>query len=92
MAIRSFSDKRLENLFVKGSVKALPASSVSKIERLLDLLDAASSEEDLRHVAGYHRLSGNRKGYSVWIVTRNWRLTFRFVNADAHDVDFEDYH
>ena len=39
-----------------------------------------------------HPLQGNRKG--VWAVTvrANWRVTFRFEEGDAYDVDLEDYH
>ncbi len=39
-----------------------------------------------------HPLKGNRKG--VWAVTvrANWRVTFRFEDGDAYDVDLEDYH
>jgi proteic killer suppression protein len=91
MSIESFADKRLEILFVKRTSKGLPAKQVDKIDRLLDLLDKASSEKDLR-VSGFHRLKGDRKGTSAWVVTRNWRLTFRFVAGRAYDVNFEDYH
>ncbi len=39
-----------------------------------------------------HSLKGSRKG--VWAVTvrANWRITFRFVQGNAYDVDLEDYH
>jgi proteic killer suppression protein len=39
-----------------------------------------------------HPLKGNRRG--VWAVTvrANWRVTFRFADGDAYDVDLEDYH
>ncbi|MCB0058359.1 MAG: type II toxin-antitoxin system RelE/ParE family toxin, partial [Caldilineaceae bacterium] len=39
-----------------------------------------------------HELAGDRKG--VWSVTvqANWRITFRFVDGNAEDVDYEDYH
>ncbi len=91
MSIRSFADKRLEKLFVSGTVKGLPARYVDKIDRLLDLLDKASSEKDLQ-VSGYHRLKGGREGSAAWTITRNWRLTFRFDKSEAYDVNFEDYH
>jgi len=39
-----------------------------------------------------HSLKGNRKGtWAVW-VSSNWRITFKFVGADAESVDYEDYH
>jgi proteic killer suppression protein len=40
----------------------------------------------------FHDLKGDRKGaYAVW-VSGNWRITFRFQDGDAFDVDLEDYH
>ena len=39
-----------------------------------------------------HRLSGKERGFiSVW-VNGNWRITFRFVDADIELVDYRDYH
>jgi proteic killer suppression protein len=39
-----------------------------------------------------HELKGRDKGrWSVW-VNGNWRVTFSFEEADATDVDYEDYH
>jgi len=41
---------------------------------------------------GLHRLSGNRQDtYSV-TVSGNWRITFRFEEGKAFDVNLEDYH
>jgi proteic killer suppression protein len=40
----------------------------------------------------FHPLTGNRRGtYSV-TVKANWRVTFRFHEGAAHDVNLEDYH
>lgn len=43
---------------------------------------------------GFHRLTADHKGRYSIIVSRNWRLTFTFAfdDADAVDVDLEDYH
>ena len=39
-----------------------------------------------------HPLKGGLKGHwAVW-VSGNWRVTFRFAEGDAHDVDYLDYH
>ena len=39
-----------------------------------------------------HRLGGNRR--DVWSVrvSGNWRITFRFSENQAVDVNLEDYH
>jgi proteic killer suppression protein len=39
-----------------------------------------------------HALTGDLAGlWSVW-VNGNWRLIFRFVDGDAAQVDYRDYH
>lgn len=39
-----------------------------------------------------HRLKGRLGGHwSIW-VNGNWRVTFRFVDADVELVDYLDYH
>ena len=39
-----------------------------------------------------HPLQGTLKGFSAVTVRANWRVIFRFVDRDAHDVDYVDYH
>jgi len=39
-----------------------------------------------------HELRGNRKGTWSVKVSGNWRVTFTFVEKNATDVDYEDYH
>jgi proteic killer suppression protein len=78
-------------LYENGMGKGIPADLADKIVRLLDHLNAARIKEDL-NIAGFHQLKGDRKGTYAWKVTANWRLTFRFENGDALDVDLEDYH
>jgi toxin HigB-1 len=39
-----------------------------------------------------HKLHGDHPPrWSVW-VNGNWRITFAFVDGDAVDLDYEDYH
>jgi proteic killer suppression protein len=59
----------------------------------LDVLDAADSIQALG-LPGFrlHPLKGTLSGKYSIRVTRNWRLTFRFVNGDVFDVNLEDYH
>lgn len=37
-------------------------------------------------------LLGIRKGFFSITVRANWRITFRFENGKAYDVNLEDYH
>ena len=39
-----------------------------------------------------HLLKGDRQGSSAIDVSKNWRITFEFVDGDAYVVDYEDYH
>lgn len=91
MAIRGFTWKPLERLFENGFHKKIPTEQAAKLVELLDQLDAAKTKRDLA-IAGFHELKGDRKGTYAWKVSANWRLTFRFENGDAFDVNYEDYH
>jgi len=39
-----------------------------------------------------HELRGNRAGTWAVKISGNWRITFRFVDDDVEDVNYEDYH
>ena len=39
-----------------------------------------------------HSLRGNLAGHYAVSVSGNWRVTFRFEDGDAVDVDYIDYH
>jgi proteic killer suppression protein len=39
-----------------------------------------------------HALKGERKGWWALTVHANWRVIFRFEDANADDVDYIDYH
>ena len=66
---------------------------VDRIELILSVIDTASTvaEIDLPSFR-LHRLSGNKKGQWAVTVRANWRITFRFENGQADDLDFVDYH
>lgn len=91
--IISFKHKGLELFFTKGSLKSIPAQYVSRIERMLDRLDASKAADDM-NLPGYkfHQLKGSRKNEFAVSVTGNWRITFEFSGEDAINVNLEDYH
>ena len=39
-----------------------------------------------------HPLKGRMRGHHAVSVTGNWRVTFRFEDGNAVDVDYLDYH
>ena len=91
--IVSFQHKGLESFFSKGSYKAIPAQYSSRIERMLDRLDASVVPEDM-DLPGFkfHELKGKRKGIYAVSISGNWRITFKFDGEGAFDINLEDYH
>jgi proteic killer suppression protein len=91
--IRSFRHKGLERLYEKGERRRIPPQYVSKVERILARLDVATGPRDM-DLPGYrlHPLRADLEGYWSVLVSRNWRLVFRFDAGDAYDVDLLDYH
>ena len=91
--IRSCRHKGIERFFRSGDHRGIPARSESRIERMLDRLDAATRPEDM-NLPGYrlHGLRGGRAGTYAVSVSGNWRITFAFDGEDAIEVDLEDYH
>jgi toxin HigB-1 len=39
-----------------------------------------------------HHLTGDRAGEWTVKVNKNWRVTFRFADGRATDVNYKDYH
>ncbi len=101
--IRNFRSKMLARLWNDGTATGTPPKVELRIEAVLTALDAATGIDDLKTLAGFHALKGNRKGepirYAVTI-TKNWRITFAPVESEdelqeefyVEDVDYEDYH
>jgi len=91
--IRSFRHKGLARFFETGSKAGIQSAHAERLRLILGRLNAAVKAEDMG-LPGLrlHPLKGERKGtWAVW-VSGNWRVTFRFVGADAEVVDYEDYH
>ncbi|MFZ1729409.1 MAG: type II toxin-antitoxin system RelE/ParE family toxin [Bacteroidota bacterium] len=92
--IKSFSDKRSQELFVHGRSRGLPTEIIQRAIRKLDALDAARVIEDLFAPPGnrLHSLDGDRVGQHAISINDQWRICFRFLNGDAYEVEITDYH
>lgn len=91
--IKSFRHKGLKKFFDTGSVAGIQPHHSKRLRMLLAALDTASGIEDM-DVPGFrlHLLKGKDRGrWSIW-VNGNWRVTFEFIDGDAHVLDYEDYH
>lgn len=91
--IKSFKHKGLEKFFNTGNKKGIKPEYSSKLERILDRLDASISVKDME-LPGFrlHKLSGKEKNIWSVCVNGNWRVTFYFEDGDAFVVDYRDYH
>jgi toxin HigB-1 len=90
--IQTFKNKALEKLLKENITKGIPKELERKIRIRLEVIDAALID-DIR-LPGYdlHELKGDRKESWSIKVSGNWRITFRFKNGEADDVELEDYH
>jgi proteic killer suppression protein len=91
--IKSFRHRGLERFYDRGSTARIKNEHAKRLRLILGRLDAANEPRDMR-LPGLklHELKGSRKEtWSVW-VSGNWRITFRFEDLNAVDVDYEDYH
>ena len=60
--IKSFKHKGLENFFYDGTKKGIQPKHSTKLEEILDLLEAANEVEDMNFPgSNLHPLRGNRQ-------------------------------
>lgn len=91
--IRSIRHKGLKRLYEDDDPRGVMAEHVIKLRDILARLDAARTVGDM-DMPGFrlHPLKGELKGLWAVTVRANWRVVFRFVDPDAFDVDYVDYH
>ncbi len=91
--IESFKCNKTEELF--NNRDSIVFKQIQKAAlRKLDMLEAATSIQDLRIPPSNHleKLVGDREGtYSIRVNDR-YRLCFAWNNDKAHDVEITDYH
>ena len=85
--------KGLKRLHEQRDASGIGGDMRKRVVRILSILAAADSIEKA-DVPGYrlHALTGDRLGVWSLKVNANWRITFRFVDGYAEDIDLEDYH
>ena len=92
--IKSFKDKRTEELFNKGKIKKLDQALAKKALIRLDFLHYATRLEDLKNPPSnrFHALGGYTPTRFSISVNKQWRVTFDWIDGNAEHVMFEDYH
>jgi toxin HigB-1 len=75
-------------------VKGIPEDVLRVAHRKLLQIEGASTLDDLRAPPGnrLESLAGDRKGQHSIRVNDQWRMCFRWVDGEAHDVEIVDYH
>lgn len=91
--ILSFKHKGLRQLFESGKSKLVPADFSAKLIRQMDAIHQADSPSQL-NFPGYdlHELKGDLTDVWAIKVNKNWRLTFKFLEGNAIELNLEDYH
>lgn len=91
--IESIQHKGLRLLFEDDNPSKLTPHLVERIREILSLLEAAETVEQM-DMPGYrfHKLSGALKEFYSVKINANYRIIFRFVDGNAYDVDYVDYH
>ncbi len=91
--VESIRHKGLRLLFENENTSKLTPHLVGRIREILTLLDAVDTIEQM-DIPGYrlHKLSGEYRDFHSVRVSANYRIIFRFVEGNAYDVDYIDYH
>ncbi len=103
--IKKFRSKALKLAF-SGDLSKINPAFAAKVALALAILDAAQSFEDIKNLADFHPLKGNREGEFSVTISGNWRITFtpapeieenpmtgkEELTFHITRVDFEDYH
>jgi toxin HigB-1 len=92
--IAGFKCHETEHIWQRQFSRKLPSQIQQKALHKLQLLDAAVRLENLMVPPGnrLEALKGDRQGQHSIRINQQWRLCFRWVNGNAHDVEIVDYH
>ena len=95
--IISFGDDATAALYHGNDVRRtrrFPPGIINVALRKFDMLNAAYRLYDLREPPGnrLELLKGDLAGYYSIRVNDQWRIIFRWVDNNAHDVSLTDYH
>jgi len=94
--IVSFRDEWLRTFFVEDvSSKKIPADIEARLFRKLQMIDDATTDQDLRTPPSNHfeKLRGNLASFHSLRVNRQWRLVFRWDSGrgEAAGVYLDDH-
>jgi toxin HigB-1 len=91
--IRSFGDKLTETLFSDERVRQF-AGIARRAKRKLEAVNAASRLDDLAIPPSnrLEKLKGNLGEFYSIRINDQWRIIFKWINGEPHEVRIVDYH
>src|SRR5450756_3062494 len=90
--IKSFIHNGLEDFFYDGTRKGIQAKHASRLEAILDRLDAANEIKDMNYPgSALHLLEPRANNRWAVKVSGNWRITFRFLEGVAYEINSVSY-
>jgi proteic killer suppression protein len=91
--IRSFGDKRTEALFQDERVRRFEGIARTA-KRKLEAVNAASRLEDLTVPPSnrLEKLKGDLMDFHSIRINDQWRVIFKWINGEPHEVQIVDYH
>ncbi|MDU0113273.1 type II toxin-antitoxin system RelE/ParE family toxin [Psychrosphaera aquimarina] len=94
MAIKSFTHKGLEELYVNGDSPRINNQHHKVLLKYMDAINASHHPKDLKAIYR-HKFSikkGSGDGVYSLEVNGNFRLTFQIEDYGAVFLDYQDYH
>jgi len=91
--IKSFKHKGLQKFYQTGHTSGIQPAHSQKLRIQLAALDTATVLKDL-DLPGFrlHPLKGQKQNLWAIDVSKNWRVTFQFMDGDVYILNYEDYH
>lgn len=95
--IRSFENQGTQDLYngvdSRAARKVCPQNLVKVARRKLDVVNAATTLEDLKSPGNkLEKLRGNRAGQHAIRINDQYRVCFIWSDGDAEQVEVTDYH
>ncbi len=92
--INSFADKEADKIWNGNQSRKLPANIQNVARRKLRMINNAQNINDLRIPSANHleKLGGNLEGLYSIRINKQWRITFKWENDSAFEVQIVDYH
>jgi proteic killer suppression protein len=90
--IKSWKSALLQELHEAGSARRMDQKLAKRAKQRLALLDTAKGLDAL-NIPGWelHKWKGYTAKWSISI-SGHWRITWNWINGEAHDVDLEQPH